>query len=133
MDTTIWAPESLYFKCLSFSGILLTTALLFYHMTKSSTLEMSKTASGIFSILLIFCSLIYLLLGTYSYYQRLRFLLKEEVKHRISRNIWIQNEIFIFYFYFALAIIIIIVEISLCFIIIQGCIPPMNHSLKNEV
>jgi hypothetical protein len=117
--TQFLEPESLYFKCLSYSGLLLTTALLFYHMTKSKTLEMNRSLSGSFAVLLIFTSIIYLILGSYSYFQRLQNLLRQNKENIYSKKV-IKNEIFIYYFYFSLGIIILLVEFAICITILNG-------------
>jgi len=126
----IYEPENLYLKCLSYCGILLSSALLFYHMTKEKTLEMNKFASSSFAILLIIISISFLIIGTYSYYKRLTiFLIKSKNSHSVIKNehftlserSFIKNEIIIFYFYLSLGIILLIVELAICYYIIIGC------------
>jgi uncharacterized membrane protein len=122
--TQLLESESLYFKCLSFSCILLTTALLFYHMTKFNTMEMNKIASAIFAISLIIISIIYLLLGSYSYYYRLVNQFKKN--HDRLFNQELKKEKLIFNFYFFLSIIFILIELAICIQIFIGCFNSVN-------
>ena len=111
MTTLILEPELLYFNTLAYSGLLLTIALIFYHMTKFNTLEMHYIASSIFAIVIIFISIIYLIMGTISYYHRLNQLIKEN-----QINLKRENQNFIIYF--ILGIILITIQCSIAYVIL---------------
>jgi hypothetical protein len=114
----IWTPESLYLKTLSYSGLLLTIALLFYHMTKAKTLEMNSTASGLFAVIIIIISIIYLCLGTYTYFLRLQHLIQyhDNEKDRYAIQLEQSNR----YTFFTLGIILMCVQLGIIYQIIIG-------------
>ena len=67
----IWFPESLYVEWLSTSLILMTTSLLFYHMTRVKSLEMNPKLSGIFAVCLITISVILAGISIIPYFERI--------------------------------------------------------------
>jgi hypothetical protein len=115
----IWFPETIYFGGLAYSVLLMTTALVFYHMTRSKTLEMNPIASGVFSIILILISVIFTGVGIASYYMRLQEMKKDPDLGELRRK-YLNHEIHIWYIYFVLGIIYMIVDIFIAISIIQG-------------
>jgi len=120
MDVNIWFPESLYFGGLAYSVVLMTTSLLFYHMTKTHSLEMDPRISAIFAILLMFVSIIFAGSGISIYYTRLNSL--ESEKHYLSEVTLhlLEKERGIYWFYFILGILYMIIEILICYYIVKG-------------
>ena len=115
----IWFPETMYFGGLAYSVLLVTTALLFYHMTRSKTLEMNPFASGLFAITLIVISIIFTAVGICSYYMRL-IEMKNDPHLNPDRKKYLQHEISVWYIYVILGIIYMAVEIFIGISIIKG-------------
>ena len=55
---TLYNPELLLVSWLSAAFVLMTLSLLFYHMVRVASLEMSRTLSSIFAACLILCSVV---------------------------------------------------------------------------
>lgn len=121
---SILEPESLYIKTLQYSGLLLTIALLFYHMTKFQTLEMNQVVSSTFAIIIILVSVIYLFIGTYSYFIRLQ--------NTINNSESLQLEKHNMIIYFILGIILIFVQCAIAYFIIIGIYKEKNHVIKKS-
>jgi hypothetical protein len=115
----IWFPEAMYFSGLAYSVLLVTTALLFYHMTRSKTLEMNPIASGFFAIIFILISIIFTAVGITSYYIRLKEM-KNDPNLSEDRRKYLEKEISIWYIYVVLGIIYMAVEIFIGISIIRG-------------
>jgi uncharacterized membrane protein YidH (DUF202 family) len=111
-------PESIYFKSLSFCAVLTTIALLFYHMTRANTFEMNPVASGVFAVLIILISVIYFIVGTFSYHHRLQEVWKKEdpgsPHSRLEKQIW--------YTYFACGVLLILIQVVISIFIVLGII-----------
>lgn len=115
----IWFPETIYFGGLAYSIVLMTTALLFYHMTRSNTLEMNPMASGIFSIGLIIISIVFVGVGISSYYIRLQEMINDPTLSD-DRKKYLRNETHIWVIYLVLGIIYMLIEIFIGIYIIKG-------------
>lgn len=115
----IWFPETIYFGGLAYSVVLMTTALLFHHMTRGKTLEMNPVASTVFAITLIMISILFAGIGICGYYIRLQEM-KRDPHLGEQRRKYLYNEISIWYFYLILGIVYILVEIFIAFYIIKG-------------
>jgi len=123
-------PESVYIKTLQYSALLLTIALVFYHMTKFQTLEMNAVVSSSFSVIIIVISIIYLFVGNYSYFIRVSHLLNnnndddmmttENNKIDIIDIIDIKYEKHNMILYFILGLILLCVQVAIAFFIIKG-------------
>ena len=66
----LYFPEELYSGWISNSLVLMTSSLLFYHMTKASSLEMDPRWAGVFGMTLIVIAVIYEISSIIPYYQR---------------------------------------------------------------
>ncbi len=66
----LYFPEELYSGWISNSLVLMTSSLLFYHITMVKSLEMSPRIAGFFSVTLIFISMTYAISSIIPYYQR---------------------------------------------------------------
>lgn len=114
-----WFPESLYFGGLSYSILLLTTALLFYHMTRSKTLEMNPVASASFAIILVILSIGIIVTGLHSYSSRLRTITHDQ-KLQSEWKDYLEQEKKIFIIYFLFGCIYTMVAVGICYYIIKG-------------
>ena len=76
--------------------VLMSTGLIFYHMTKMKTIEMDSTHAAIFAILLLLSSCSYILFALYNFYHR-TYLLKMKFKNRNKSIDKIINSSRIFY------------------------------------
>lgn len=68
----LWQPELLLVGWLSASFVLMTLSLLFYHMTRVASLEMSSFVSGLFAVGLIVCSVMLTCIAIFTYDKRTR-------------------------------------------------------------
>lgn len=117
-DISLLEPESVYIKTLEYSGLLLTIALLFYHMTKFQSIEMDPIVSGIFATIIILISVIYLFTGTYSYFIRLNNYIETTNNNTINNNLEFEKHNMILYF--ILGMILLVVQCAIAFFIIKG-------------
>ena len=112
MSSDIWFPESLYVEWLSASLILMTTSLLFYHMTRVKSLEMNPKVSGIFAVSLILISVFLAGISVVPYFERITAATDEEKdKKRTSVSIEKENNYKLIY-----------TILGSCLIFIQLCI-----------
>lgn len=115
----IWFPESIYFGGLAYSVVLMTTALLFHHMTRGKTLEMNPVASTVFAITLILISILFASVGISGYYIRLQEM-NNDPDLGEQRRRYLYHEIKIWYIYLVLGIMYILIEIFIAYYIIKG-------------
>ena len=115
----LYLPEDLYSGWISNSLVLMTSSLLFYHMTKSSSIEIDPRLAGIFAMILIVISVIYEISSIIPYYQRSTSFIKdptnkqkypEQVKRERSNQI----------LYLTLGIILACIQLGIAFVIIVG-------------
>ena len=66
----MWQPELLLAAWMSASFMLLTLSLLFYHLTRVSSIEMSSMVAGVFSSILIIGALVLLVAALIPYWSR---------------------------------------------------------------
>jgi len=67
-----WFPEGIYTNWLADSLLLMTSALLFYHMVQSESLNIDYRIAAFFACALIFCSVGIGIVSLYPYYQRMQ-------------------------------------------------------------
>ena len=97
-------PETSFFSVCSYSLLLVTVSLVFFHMTVVKTVEIEKTYAKLLSVLLIVSSIIYTSAALHQYHQR---------------NIANNNENFVYwYIYLFNGILIILIEIFICILMI---------------
>jgi fucose permease len=120
MDINIWFPEALYFGNLSYSVVLMTTSLLFYHMTKTKSLEMNPKVSAIFAILLMIVSVCFVLTGISTYFVRLQELEEQNDQLSTLSQKLLNTEKNHYWTYFIFGLIYIGIEIAICIYIIKG-------------
>ena len=114
-----WFPESIYTNWLADSLILMTSALLFYHMVRTESLNIDYRIAAFFAVSLIFCSVGIGIVSLYPYFQRMQEVLKntdeentEQAKReRVYRNLYI-----------VFGGIIILIQLGIAIFIIRGVI-----------
>ena len=114
----VWYPEKLFFDALTYSGLLLTTALLFYHMTKTSSIEMDYRASAGFAVAIMFVALIYIVTGITTYYIRLHQISDENLSNEEMK--FLKNEMRFFWVYLSASILFGLIEFMIAIQIITG-------------
>ena len=102
--------EHNFFSIINFSLLLLTTSLIFFHMTVVKTVELPKIFAEIFSITLILISVIYNGIALYQYHMRMKKKYENEEIDMDEKVYW--------YFYLILGIIFMILEILICLVMI---------------
>jgi hypothetical protein len=114
-----WFPESIYTNWLADSLILMTSALLFYHMVQKESLNIDYRIAAFFAVSLIFCSVGIGSVSLYPYFQRMREVLEntqeekteQAKKERVYRNL-----------YTVFGGIIILIQVGIAIFIIRGVI-----------
>lgn len=114
----VWYPEKLFFGTLTYSGLLLTTALLFYHMTKTSSIEMDYRASATFAVGLMLLALLYLITGVTTYYIRLNQISEENLSSDEKKFLGTEKRFF--WVYLSGSILFGIIEVMIAIQIIIG-------------
>lgn len=114
----IWTLEKLFFNALTYSGLLLTTALLFYHMTKMNSIEMNHHVSATFAVGLMLLALMYVITGITSYYIRLNQTSTENLSDK-EKN-FLQRETQFFWVYLCASILFAFIELMIAIQIIIG-------------
>ena len=114
----VWYPEKLFFDALTYSGLLLTTALLFYHMTKANSLEMDHRVSAGFAVALILLALIYVVTGISTYYIRLDQISDENLSD--EDKAFLNTESKFFWVYLSASILFALIEFCIAVQIILG-------------
>jgi glucan phosphoethanolaminetransferase (alkaline phosphatase superfamily) len=102
--------EHNFFVVISFSLLLVTTSLIFFHMTVLKTVELPKIFAKVFSITLILMSCIYNGIALYQYHQRM-------LVNQQNDNNEIHEKVY-WYFYVVLGIIFMIIEFLICLVMI---------------
>ena len=115
---TIWFPESLYNTWLSDSLILMTASLLFYHMTRVSSLEMDPRVAGIFAVCLISISIALGITSVIPYITRVTTLIKQDQSTEESQES--KKEGSYRTVYTILGCILILIQIGIAITIIKG-------------
>ena len=113
-EEKIFFPESLLANWFTASFLLMTVSLLFYHMTRTKSLEMDPRIAGAFSVALILISLILALSTLFPYYERIGTAIDEkeiaypekEQRYRIL--------------YLTIGIILVSIEFGIAIAIIRG-------------
>lgn len=114
---SLWAPEGQFCAWLSSSFLLMTVSLLFYHMTRVSSLEMNPRIAGFFSVALILAAVVITIMALYTYSIRLTELEQTQQADLTPAE---QKEKQFKMVYFLVGIVIIVIELSLCMVIILG-------------
>ena len=75
-SSKVFNPEDLLSNWLAVSGVILTTSLLFYHMSRVKSLKVKPYLAKTIAISLILLSTFYLIYALYPYYKRMNFVVE---------------------------------------------------------
>jgi len=115
VDLSILTPETIYASWTNVSIILLTAALLFYHMTKAGTLKIDKFSAAGISIGLITVDILFNITALITYYNRS----KQAINSAQSIHVNLDSEKIYRWVYFITGIIFLFIEIMICFWIVH--------------
>ena len=117
----IWFPETAYNSWMAVSIVLMTTALLFYHMTQSRSLQMPAGAAAAFAVGLMVLSIMVVVGSIVSYYDRISNVTDHhDTQARKERKYQI--------FYTSVGAIFVTVEVLVCVFIIKSLLRTMATS-----
>ncbi len=111
----MWTPEQIYAGWLGVSILVMTVSLLFYHMTKVSSIEMNSKIAGIFAVTLIVISGVLNIAAIITYWDRVSYTLDISDKHTRKNN---ENAYRIMYL--VLGILYSLVQAGISYVIIYG-------------
>ena len=114
----LYSPEDLYSGWISNSLVLMTSSLLFYHMTKS-TIEMDARIAGIFAVILILVSIAYEIYSVIPYYQRTDAFIQDKKNKRLYPD-QVKREKANQILYVVLGSILAIIQLGIAVVIIKG-------------
>ena len=126
----IWQPELLLAAWMSASFMLLTLSLLFYHLTRVSSIEMPVVIAGVFASLLIIVTLFLLCSALVPYWSRTRIAFD---KHADPRNILHNNEKTIRWVYISISILLIMIFMGITFFILKGTYNTFRNRMKKNL
>ena len=118
MSSNVWFPENLYVEWLMASFILMTTSLLFYHMTRVKSLEMNSKISGIFAVTLILISVILAGVSIVPYYERISSAVEKPTPEETPKEMKRENTYKILYT--TLGCCLMVIQLCIAFAIIVG-------------
>ena len=110
----VYNPELLLANWTNVSFILMTVALLFYHMTRRRTLEMDRRLAGVFAISIIIMSVVFAIQSLIIYSKRLG-----RLKNKKETD-FIQQEISISHTYIIVSSILIVIAVGIAIVILLG-------------
>lgn len=115
----LYSPEELYSGWISNSLVLMTSSLLFYHMTKSTSIEIDPRIAGIFAVILILVSVGYEISSIVPYYQRTTSFINEP-ENKTKYPAQVKRERINQILYLVLGSILGTVQLGIAFVIIKG-------------
>ena len=125
---SLWDPELLLSGWMASSFMLMTVSLLFYHMTRVSSLEMGAKLAGLFAVSLIFIALTICVSAVAVYSKRVNNVLNK--KYRKSTTSEYQNNIKqerdYRILYITIGSLLAIIEIGICIAILMGTLIKMR-------
>lgn len=113
------AIELNYLSNLSYSILLLTVSLIFFHMTRVNSIELPRFYSSLLSIILVILSISFIILGIIQYAERISLELSHADIHDKTNLIFYKNEKKYWYTYLVLGIIVILFNLFLCSVMID--------------
>ena len=117
----LYFPEELYSGWISNSLVLMTSSLLFYHMTMVKSLEMHPRIAGFFAVILILISVTYAISSIIPYYQRTdRFIKYHDNDPKYAEQIAKEKSNKILYL--VLGAILCTVQLGIAYVIVRGSI-----------
>jgi len=102
----------------------MTVSLLFYHMTRVSSLEMSPRIAGFFSVTLILVAVVITIMALYTYFIRLSELLQTQQAHLTPAE---KKEEQFRVVYLVVGVVLVMIELSLCIVIMVGVLRQRTH------
>ena len=116
-SSKVYEPESVLSGWLNLSFFSITTALLFYHMTRVKSIEMDGRVAGVFAIILMVVSICYTIFAMGPYARRIRFVIEQCLINDECSNSKAHRLRWVYYQYIALGAITSIIEICITYII----------------
>tara|TARA_E500000178_G_scaffold334743_1_gene370942 strand:- start:446 stop:844 length:399 start_codon:yes stop_codon:yes gene_type:complete len=111
-------PEDLLSEWISVSSILLTTSLLFYHMSRVESLKVNPYLAKIVSIGLIFISTVYLIYAMYPYNKRMNFTISECKRLKDCTSDQVEEILLLKRSYLSMGISTILLQFIIVFIVV---------------
>ena len=111
-----YLAENLLATWLAASFMLMTTSLLFYHLTRVSSIEMNKHVAGLFAVGLIVIALILSVASVYPYFERITRIVTKTKSEMVDKKREIQYR----NLYLAIAIVLIVIELGIAITITKG-------------
>ena len=124
----IFFPEELYSSWIGNSLVLMTSSLLFYHMTRLSSLEMDARVAGMFAVILILISVTYAITSIIPYYQRTGYFIRDKVNQELFPE-QVKNEKHNRILYMVLGSVLCLIEFGIAIVIIKGSFFMKNKNI----
>lgn len=83
---SVYSPESLFANWLNLSYVLLTTALLFYHMSRVNSIKASPKLAAFVAASLVIISTLYMLYSLAPYIDRMNHVIRKCKRNKICSN-----------------------------------------------
>ena len=115
----VYSPESTYAIWLNLSYILLTTGLVFYHMTTVNTIKATETMAGTISIILILISCVYMIYALVQYITRMDHVIQKCMSDPKCAKDQLDQMYFIKYSYTVLGILTSVVQLFITWLIFR--------------
>jgi len=117
-DST-FTPEGLLSDWIVVSGVILTTSLLFYHMSRVKSLRVNSFLAKFVAIGLILISTCYLVYALLPYTKRMNFAISECKRLKECNNLQIENMEFVRNSYIFLGFMCVIIQAIIVYIVID--------------
>ena len=113
----VYAPESVLAGWLNLSFFSITTALIFYHMTRVKSLEMDGRIAGVFAMILMIVSVCYTMFAIRPYAERIKYVIDQCILEEKCSDQKAKRLQTVYNQYVVLAIITTIIELCITFVI----------------
>lgn len=113
-----FSPESILSGWMIVSGVLLTTSLLFYNMSRSNSKNVSSYLTKGISIGLIIISTLYMCFALYPYNKRMNFALKECYKHTRCSDNQVRDIHILKYSYTILGLLTVLIKSAIVYFVV---------------
>ena len=117
-SNSTFSPEDLLSDWMAVSGVILTTSLLFYHMSRVKSLKVNSFLAKFVAISLILISTFYLVYALLPYTQRMNFAISECKRLKECDNLQIENMKLVRNSYLFLGIMSVIIQAIIVYIVI---------------
>lgn len=116
-DST-FTPEELLSDWMAVSGVILTTSLLFYHMSRVKSLKVNSFLAKFVAISLILISTFYLAYALFPYSKRMNFAVTECKRIKDCSKYQVENIKFVKNSYIMLGVMSILIQATIVYIVI---------------